>query len=1213
MEEEYEDVLSLSEGEIQEEVVPEESEYEPTLTLSETTDPEMEAPLTKSTLNTVEFTPEGNTNLVNLDSVFEEYGRKLVKQDFLDDDRLMEVVYQSLEARYKPAGVVGTAYRGVSGLAGADTGGGAFGPRDYRNMDREDAFEVWQNYQRSFTGGQSVTTANEIALGLSADQDVRNKLGAGYLLFDQMDNAFTGEGSWAEMGDAIYDYGKAAIYDPTTLLSFGLGKVFSFSATKAASSAARLAMIKGFQQYVKNGMSKTAARQAVGKAVAKAAPVVAAEAVINVGVDALYQTQLINVGVQEEFQAAQSAMVAAGSILMPATVFGTTAIMGGARRSDLLKDTWIGSRELDVEALKLDAASALAESRKRIKNKQLISTVDENFGKIEGEDANFLSWEDLRNKAKRNIATKKENMTDDEVLNAFFQHFWLGKADGSTKGYYQALKDAGFVVTPAMIDEYKVTGVFAQTIEFLKPAKVKQITTAWEKETGLKLNIKKTPKGLSDHFAKTTSNAGATLWLPSQLSRLEKLGKKEAAEAIKNMGLVKLPDTPENMQFALSIYKRLITSHLSTTGANVKGFVQLVSLNTAADFATGSINAVQALGSRALGDTDAAEKYFNRSRGSILGAVRRGASALSPELDYKYAQQILELNPKTAETLFRDVSGDGGVRDSLEHFNLDPKNKVAKGIDSVTKGAQTVTLVRMQDEVTKTWAFGTNVSQAIMREYGVNPQKFFDRPDAAVEMASERFKKNVLEKAAFRTMRETASVNWSTLPANTAFRSAARFIEKVTNTTPVGFIVPFGSFLNTTLATMADLSGMNAMRFTWRKMTGRQLDYATQEGAEAIGRMAAGWTAVGFGVYATNGAVDRIKEGLAWNQQRNSDGSIEDKTFDWPGSTIRLVSQMIGHASKGTSNLTDLDYKEIPDELWAELAIQLGGQSVRDLTDFQRSLYEYGAALMEVKESQLITGEFAGPTVSKVAEFTEDLLLAPVGRIVQGATRPLDPVNQVWGIVTEKNMTPDLRQGPEKYNQAIKYVNNLFDSLGLASELPRRAMPTRGTDLQVDPGKQLLGVRGSREPNLVETMLNAAGKPYWKAISFDGPAEVKNYMDGLVAPYLESSARKYLKRNPEFFKMNQSDKEKIIESLIKDAKASVMETMESGPIPRNLEMVRVLSGKDKDKVKRVMNFMGIEGELEDILKREDALSTLRKIDVLVKNYDKIFHGDLKLD
>ena len=71
--------------------------------------------------------------------------------------------------------------------------------------------------------------------------------------------------------------------------------------------------------------------------------------------------------------------------------------------------------------------------------------------------------------------------------------------------------------------------------------------------------------------------------------------------------------------------------------------------------------------------------------------------------------------------------------------------------------------------------------------------------------------------------------------------------------------------------------------------------------------------------------------------------------------------------------------------------------------------------------------------------------------------------------------------------------------------------------------------------------------------------------------------------------------------------------MQSGTIPRNLEMIRVLSGKNKDKVKRVMDFMGIEGELEDILKEEDALSTLRKIDMLVENYDKVFFGELELD
>ncbi len=212
-------------------------------------------------------------------------------------------------------------------------------------------------------------------------------------------------------------------------------------------------------------------------------------------------------------------------------------------------------------------------------------------------------------------------------------------------------------------------------------------------------------------------------------------------------------------------------------------------------------------------------------------------------------------------------------------------------------------------------------------------------------------------------------------------------------------------------------------------------------------------------------------------------------------------------------------------------------------------------------------------------------------------------------------MSPDLRQGPEKYNSAIKYVNNLFDSMGIPSstDLPRRAMPTRGTDLQVDSGKQVLGVRGSREPNTIEAMLNSAGMSAWKAIKFDGPAEVKNYMDTLVAPYLETAARKYLKKNPEFFRSSQAEKERVMQSIISEAKTNVTSVMQSGTIPRNLEMLRVLSGKNKDKVKRVMDFMGIEGELEDILKEEDALSTLRKIDMLVKNYDKIFFGDLELD
>ena len=160
-------------------------------------------------------------SIANLNNILSRYdGKKLIKEDFLNDDALMDVVYSNLEARFKPASTIGTAYRGVTGLSGGTTGGTIAGPRDYRNMDREEAFEIWQNYHRSFAGGQTVTTANELTYSGFADDTTKNKLGAGYMLFDSMDNAITGAGSYSEMGDAIWDYTKAGLHDPATVLTY---------------------------------------------------------------------------------------------------------------------------------------------------------------------------------------------------------------------------------------------------------------------------------------------------------------------------------------------------------------------------------------------------------------------------------------------------------------------------------------------------------------------------------------------------------------------------------------------------------------------------------------------------------------------------------------------------------------------------------------------------------------------------------------------------------------------------------------------------------------------------------------------------------------------------------------------------------------------------------------------------------------------------------
>jgi hypothetical protein len=370
-------------------------------------------------------------------------------------------------------------------------------------------------------------------------------------------------------------------------------------------------------------------------------------------------------------------------------------------------------------------------------------------------------------------------------------------------------------------------GVFAQTIKYLGPSKVKQIVNKFEKDTGYKLKFidedgtvipgsKATPVSLASHFARQASLGGESLWLVSHLSRLEKAGMDITDAAELAGGAVKAVDDPKRTQYVMSLYKRLLTSHLSTTGANIKGFSQLVSINSLADFFTAAVNLGQAGVAKVAGNEGAVEKFMNRSYGSALGAVRRGVDVFSPDIPMEYADKMFELSPATAEKLFRDIAGDGGVRDALSDFNLDKIKRTGalegldeveqlawKGADVVTKGAQTLTMVRVQDELTKRWAFGTNLNQAIMREYGMTFEEFFNPTKAnwsAVEMSTERFQKNVLDKAVFRTLRETASVNWSTLPGKESLISArtwAKGVEAFTNRTPLGFVVPFGSFLNT--------------------------------------------------------------------------------------------------------------------------------------------------------------------------------------------------------------------------------------------------------------------------------------------------------------------------------------------------------------------------------------------------------------------------------
>lgn len=1137
-------------------------------------------------------TPSG---LPNLELIKEEYGRPLVKGDILSDPRLMEIVYSGLEGRYRPASALGTAGLAVAGVAGGDVGGLA--GRDYRSMEPEKAFEIYQNWQRSFAGGQTVTTANELIYGTNADEDTRAKLGASYMLFDSMDNAFTGEGSWGEMFDAVGDYTKAAVWDPSTILSLGIGKALSTAGSKVSAVTLRSSLVAGYQASLKQGLSNTAARAAVGTALASAKYAIP-DAAIAIGTDIAYQSQLIQVGAQEEYSKAQTALAAAGGMVIPA-LQTVSAGVGAARRQSRL----FAGTNLDESVLTLTGREALEKNQQAINRSVLVDHVDGQFGEVSGSTKKWLQWQEAKKAAGGRLANAGELQNNLDTQNSFYRYLWFGDKENNQKGFYEVLKDAGFRVTPSMRDEFGVAGSFGQALKFLDDTQAEKIITTFEKGAGVDLGIEKTAEGLSAHFIHNATTAGTANWINSHLSRLETLSKNtgdifsaltsevggEAAE-------------PRRAQFALGVYKRLLTSSLSTTGTNIKGFGLSTVYNTAADLAISAVNLGQSAYYKMLkGDTDNAVKFLNRSQGSLLGAMRRGASVFSPDIEVAYAEKLLDLNPETRAKLFRDIAADGGEREAFTDYNLDKLSPVWKGVDNVTKGAQTVTFVRLQDELTKLWAFGNNVDQAIIREYGVLPNTFFKRPDAALEMSSDRFKLNVLEKATFRTMKETASVNWQTLPATGTMRGLAKGISKISTNPISGYVLPFGNFMNTNLAVLGDLTGINSVRFLAKKLTGNDLDFVTEEGAEALGKAVAGWSAIAIayhGVGSVMGAKDKVEQGYAYNQHFKADGSIEDTQYDGFNAGVQVIAQAIAHGLDGRP-LMDLvtmtDPKEIEDflgripaDVWSQIGVQTGGQVVRDVDDITRSVMSAANAL----------------TNGDLAEIGNIMSSFPA-RIIQGATRPLEPIDQLYGLLTDGNMNPDLRQGPGNLYSALRYIDNLT---GIADTLPVRATATGGPMRGTDAGKLILGVRGSNEPVLYERMLNAAGISKWNAVRFQVPPEVKNTMDAMAAPLFEFYATQVLRNNPNFFSLSQEDKESAIAEIRERVAITVVEQMQGGAVPKTLDLFRVLSGKNRGQVSKILDFMG-EDSLEDILEREDSYETLKKVDFLLGEFDTIFRGE----
>jgi len=1076
-----------------------------------------------------------------------------------------------------------------------------------RDLSDKDTFEEWQNWMRSLTGGQTVTTANDAAWFARADADQRALMGASFNIMEKMPNLFSGE---ADFLDGVKDYVKAAIYDPTTPLGLGIGRLWSVGATKAAGMTLKVAAKKAMQEALKKGLSKEAANKIKKDVIEKGfknisdkklkigSPVVGATAtdiVSSVGTDFIYQDIRIGSGVQDEFSLPQSVGTALSVIALPSLFVTGKVIKEGAVK--------VFNFEKYIDISKKFGGKSEKEITDAVMQRVDVGSVDsslKNMFKDFSENVDdYTSWLQVREDVAEKVMLKDIAGSPTKIDDLFESTLLFGsKAEGSQqKGLIESLADAGFVYI-SRGEKDNVSNFIGDALKYLPDSSIKEFKTNFSKTIGQKTFRKtdlykiKTGEDLSDWFKNKSRFAGKTLFNRRLASDILKKDTNEITAA-DMLNLYKTGNTKEKstafensanrVKYIQSVWKRLVTSHPGTTGLNIKGWAFTTFANDMSDVVQGSIEV--GLGRKQEGF------------GSILGAVRRGYNVIDMNATIEQGFNFLKVRPEVADEILSEISGGVESRNVLQRLDLDPNSKINKLSEKSVSTIQNIMGVKLQDEMTKMISFMSSLDQNIMRTYGKNYNSFMDSKDfnPFVEMYSPKFIKEVLNPAIERTKKETYSYSWLE-KGSKGFNPTleiAKTIERFSNSPGGGFLIPFGRFFNSATAFLGDYTMFNATKHVVGKAFMRDINLADEEGIKLFSKGVVGLSAIlAFG---NEEAQYKVKNGFTYNQKPLPDGSVQDVIYDAPENYLAILRQMMAHV--------EID-GEIPPDLKKEFLSLTVGQTFRQTGEAFSTLESFGRSLAEAE------------SFSDAFRASLQLLSAGVSRVASGFTRFLETVNVVASVSSGEFSVPDRNQGNKLLNQTLRYIDKIPTMFGF-KPLVREEEAQVGTrdKVPVDAGK-ITGFRSSVNPTPSEKIAASVGIQSFRAIKFQGTPEYKNRLDEIVRDIFNYEASKAIEDG--FLEIRDTAKRKndylaIVERVKKIASSIFKQS------PKNkdefMKVERKLRGSKKSVFKDALGKRGInfDGNIEDFIDEmktlgDEGIIKMQYLLYLIENKDEFIYN-----
>jgi hypothetical protein len=1026
--------------------------------------------------------------------------------------------------------------------------------KQFADRDDSEVYDAFVNHMR-FMNVNEVTTLGEMTWTSRADERQKAIAGNAYDIYNSLGNVFVNDGV-AGAFDGIADYGRAILTSPSTYIGGLVGRLTVGSTTRAAAqagisastrAAVEAAKATARQQGIQQGLSKEALKTTVemaGDKVAKEIGLAAArrtmfkqigvagavDAGANTVQDYLYQSVMMEAGAQDEYSVLQSGIAALGGVV-GAGVASTPYAFRGA------------SGLLDTEAnITASFARAKEENLKRLKPEMV-----ESFKKVK---TSMDDW--LKSAQEGDVAIGNDRSLERQVVQALIY-------EDSPSSIFKMMERAGFIFETGP-DAPPITAQAIQAIrdvgkEF--PDAFKEIDDLFIKEVGIDLD---TALNIS---AQALREGGQDLNQVSRQFATISGARRASANELGPDGVpmpkedLTLLSEPQVIQYTQSVWRRMLVSHPATTAVNVQGWGTATLANTIAQLLHGGSVGTLGLMARIASPVSATAKSMSDAQLTKAARIFQAEAfqiktLLDPITTRESFTALVGAMPKRYQTqlesaMFGGIDVTGPTRfnlartgKALQRGSRDPQVKelqqllkvketgrfdeateqavialqkktglvqtgrvgsqewasltagpVVRTVEKATNKIAVASAVKLQDTYTKANTFLYELNKESLKRYGI-PINELLASGRAVDITDEMY-----ERATKVAMERAFSADLTRQGG--LLGSVYRFTESLSSAPGLGFIFPFGRFVNNNLHFLLQYNPLGLFPDLYR---------ATAKGAwknedfwEASLKRVVGMGAL---YYLAMHQRENVEQGLRWDQIENRQGDVNLVTNVAPLSFYLLGGRIFDLILK---------QEEVPQELLQELGGQIGTDFLsRGVTDTTDALFESIGYMANMLSDGATAEDFKKIALSLGNSFTG---------VASGFTRPLEPINVVGGLLQGTTDRPDRRQlsgGDKMLSEITRYTDNIFAPFlredfgqGNAFAPTAQSIGVRTGVYDANPVSRLTGTRKELPVTNIQRMLNKVNLPEWRANERTGIPAFDALINERATRLLEPRAERLLK------------------------------------------------------------------------------------------------------